>query len=286
MNKSLLALVSTIVVVAATAGHAAAEDYPARPVRIVVGFTAGGPTDIPVRFIAERLSKSIGASVVVENKPGAGSMLATLDVLSQPRDGYNLLACTYFDPVNTLLYRKARYKVADLQPISLISRYDYAIAVSKNIPAKTFGELVQYAKDNPGKLNYGHLGIGSSQNLVARRLEKVAGMKMTAIPYKGAAEAVQEIAAGRLDIYVGPPFAVMPLFQASKINVLAVSGNERLTSAPDVPTLKESGIPIIAFAWLGICAGAGTPKAVVDFLNSKLVPILNSDDYRALITRS
>lgn len=286
MKRFVLALACSLAMAAATAGPATAEDYPARPVRIVVGFTAGGPTDIPVRFIAERLSKSIGASVVVENKPGAGSMLATLDVLSQPRDGYNLLACTYFDPVNTLLYRKARYKVTDLQPISLISRYDYAIAVSKSIPAKTFGELMQYAKDNPGQLNYGHLGIGSSQNLVARRLEKVAGVKMTAIPYKGAAEAVQEIAAGRLDLYVGPPFAVMPLFQASKINVLAVSGNERLTSAPDIPTLKESGLPIVAFAWLGICAGAGTPRTVVDFLNSKLVPILKSDDYRALITQS
>ena len=161
MNKFVPAFISYCFMAVVAAGAASAEDYPIRPIRIVVGFTAGGPTDVPVRFIAERLSQSIGKPVVVENKPGAGSMLATLDVLSQPRDGYNLLACTYFDPVNTLLYKKARYQVADLQPISLISKYDYAIAVSKNIPAKTFGELVQYAKDNPGKLNYGHLGIGS-----------------------------------------------------------------------------------------------------------------------------
>jgi tripartite-type tricarboxylate transporter receptor subunit TctC len=213
-------------------------------------------------------------------------MLATLDVLSQPRDGYNLLACTYFDPVNTLLYKKARYKVADLQPISLISRYDYAFAVSKNLSAKTFGELVQYAKDNSGKLNYGHLGIGSTQNLVAKRLEKITGMKMTAIPYKGAADAMQEIVAGRLDMFVGPPFVVMPLFDAAKINVLAVSGKERLVSAPDVPTLTESGIPVVAFAWLGMCAGAGTPQPIIELLNSKLVPILNSEEYRTLMSRS
>ena len=155
MNSSMHAFISCCFITVVAAGVASAEDYPVRSIRIVVGFTAGGPLDIPVRFIAERLTKSIGKSVVVENKPGAGSMLAALDVLSQPRDGYNLLACTYFDPVNTLLYKKARYKVADLQPISLISKYDYAIAVSKNIPAKTFGELVQYAKDNSGKLNYG-----------------------------------------------------------------------------------------------------------------------------------
>ena len=213
-------------------------------------------------------------------------MLATQDVLSHPRDGYNLLACTYFDPVNTLLYKKAQYKVSDIAPVSLISKYDYAIAVSKNIPAKTFGEFVQYAKNNPDKLNYGHLGIGSSQNLVGKRLEKVAGMKMTGIPYKGAADALREIVAGRLDLFVGPPFVVMPLFQADKLNVLAVTGNERLSSAPNVPTLTESGIPIVAFAWLGICAGSGTPQPIIELLNSKLVPILKSDEYRAFITKS
>jgi tripartite-type tricarboxylate transporter receptor subunit TctC len=286
MNSSMPAFISYCFMAIVAASVASAEDYPARPIRIVVGFTAGGPLDVPVRFIAERLSKSIAKSVVVENKPGAGSMLATLDVLSQPRDGYNLLACTYFDPVNTLLYKKARYKVADLQPISLISRYDYAFAVSKNLSAKTFGELVQYAKDNSGKLNYGHLGIGSTQNLVAKRLEKITGMKMTAIPYKGAADAMQEIVAGRLDMFVGPPFVVMPLFDAAKINVLAVSGKERLVSAPDVPTLTESGIPVVAFAWLGMCAGAGTPQPIIELLNSKLVPILNSEEYRTLMSRS
>ncbi len=281
ISKALMIAASVL-----TASAALAQDYPKRPIRIVVGFTAGGPTDVPVRFIADRLSKSLGAPVVVENKPGAGSMLATRDVLSQPRDGYNLLACTYFDPVNTLLYKQARYKVADLQPVSLISKYDYAIAVSKNISAKTFGELVEYAKKNPGKLNYGQLGVGSSQNLLAKRLEKVVGMKMTAIPYKGAADALQDIVAGRLGLFVGPPFVVMPLYQGDKVNVLAVTGNDRLSSAPNIPTLKESGLPIVAFAWLGICAGSGTPQPIVDLLNSKLVPILKSDDYRELITKS
>ena len=114
----------------------------------------------------------------------------------------------------------------------------------------------------------------------------MTGMKMTAIPYKGAADAVQEIVAGRLDLFIGPPVVVMPLFEAKKVKVLAVTGTERLSSAPDVPTLTESGIPLVAFAWLGICAGAGTPKPVIDFLNSKIVPIINSKDYRALIEKS
>jgi tripartite-type tricarboxylate transporter receptor subunit TctC len=286
---SIYAAASGCLIMAASilsAVPASAEDYPTRPIRIVVGFTAGGPTDVPVRLIADRLSKSLGKPVIVENKPGAGSMLAAQDVLSQPRDGYTLLSCTYLDPVNTLLYRKVRFKASDIAPVTLISRYDYAIAVSNHVPAKTFTELAKYAKDNPGKINYGRLAIGSSQNLLAKRMEKVAGIKMTGIPYKGAADASMDVAAGRLDLFAGPPFVVMPLYKASKLKVLAVSGKERLKSAPTISTLTESGIPIVAFAWLGICAGAGTPKPIIDLLNSKLVPILNSQEYRDLIAKS
>jgi tripartite-type tricarboxylate transporter receptor subunit TctC len=280
--STLLMIVSLALMAAAVS----AQDYPKRPIRIVVGFTAGGPTDVPVRFIADRLSKALGTPIVVENKPGAGSILATRDVLSQARDGYNLLACTYFDPINTLLYKQPGYKVSDIQPISLISRYDYAIAVRKNTPAETFGELVKYGQQNPGKLNYGQLGVGSAQNLVAKRLEKAADMKMTAIPYKGAADALQDVVAERLDLFIGPPFVVIPLYEAGKFKVLAVTGQARLTSIPKIPTLTESGIPIVAFAWLGICAASGTPKPIADLLNSKLVSILESDEYRELIMKS
>jgi tripartite-type tricarboxylate transporter receptor subunit TctC len=213
-------------------------------------------------------------------------MLATYDLLSQPRDGYTLLICTYFDPVNTLLYKKARYKVSDIAPVTLIAKYDYGIAVSANNPAQNFSQLVQYAKQNPGKLNYGHLGIGSTQNILAKKLEKVTGMSMTAIPYKGAADALQEVVAGRLDLFIGPPLVVMPLFQSKLIKVLAVTGPERLSSVAEVPTLTESGIPLVAFAWLGVCAGSGTPQPIIDLLNSKLVPIINSSEYREMIEKS
>jgi tripartite-type tricarboxylate transporter receptor subunit TctC len=284
--KAAPALALGMALSASAVSNSVADNYPTRPIRIIVGFTAGGPTDIPIRFIADKLGAAIGAPVVVENKPSAGSMLATHEMLSQPRDGYTLLACTYFDPVNTLLYREAHYKVSDIASVSLIARYDYAIAVSNTNPAQTFGELVQYGKANPGKLNYGHLGIGSSQNLVAKRLEKETGIGMTGIPYKGAADALHEVASGRLDLFVGPPFAVMPLYTNKQLKVLAVTGKERLTSAPDVPTLTESGVPIVAFAWLGICAGEGTPRPIIDLLNSKFGPILKSDEYRALLAAS
>src|ERR1700730_14857696 len=161
--------------VLASAAPAAAGDYPSRPIRRVLGFTAGGPTDIPARFIAERLTGSLGKPVLVENKPGAGALLAAMDVLSRPRDGYDLLLCTYFDAVNTLLYRSVKYKLSDIVGISLIAKYSYAVAVSNAVPAQSFNELIDYTKENPNRVNYGHLGAGSTQNLLAKKLEKLTG---------------------------------------------------------------------------------------------------------------
>jgi len=264
----------------------AADDYPSRPIRLVLGFTAGGPTDIPARFLAERLSVSLGKPVVVENKPGAGAMLAALDVLSRPRDGYDLLLCTYFDAVNTLLYRNVKYKLSDIVGISLIARYSYAVAVSNVLPAQSFKQLIDYTQENPNRVNYGHLGAGSTQNLLAKKLEKLTGMKMTAIPYKGTPEAMQEVVAGRTHLMIGPPLAILPLYESRQVKVLAVTGAERMASMPDFPTLKESGIPFVAYAWLGVCAGVGTPAPVVDLLNSRVVEIVNSADYRALVDKS
>jgi len=264
----------------------AAQDYPTRPIRMVVGFTAGGPTDIPARFIADRLAAALGRPVIVENKPGAGATLAANDVMSRGRDGYDLLLCTYFDAVNTLFYKSLHYKLEDLVGITLIARYAYTVAFTNALPIDTFPQLVAYAKQHPGEINYGHLGVSSTQNLLAKRLEKLAGVKMTAIPYKGSTEATQGIMEGGNHMYIGPPIGSIPLYQAKKLKILAVTGNERLPSIPEVPTLKESGIPLVAYAWLGVCGGAGIPKSVVDFLNKRIVAIVESPEYRALVEKS
>jgi tripartite-type tricarboxylate transporter receptor subunit TctC len=274
--------------IAAASPHApvAAQDYPTRPIRMVVGFTAGGPTDIPARFIADRLAAALGRPVIVENKPGAGATLAANEVMSRGRDGYDLLVCTYFDAVNTLVYKSLHYKLEDLVGITLIARYGYAVAVANSLPVDTFPELIAYARLHPGEVNYGHLGVASTQNLIAKRLEKLAGVQMTAIPYKGSTEATQEIIAGRNHIYIGPPIGVIPLYQAKQLKVLAVTGNERLASIPEVPTLKESGIPLVAYAWVGICAGAGIPQSVIELLNKRIRAIVESPEYRKLVENS
>jgi tripartite-type tricarboxylate transporter receptor subunit TctC len=271
---------------AAWAMPVVAEDYPTRPIRMVVGFTAGGPTDIPARFIADRLATALGHPVIVENKPGAGATLAANDVMSRGRDGYDLLVCTYFDAVNTLLYKSLHYKLDDLVGVTLIARYSYVVAAANSLPVDTFPELVAFTRQHPGEVNYAQLGVASTQNLLAKRLERLAGVQMTAIPYKGSSEVAQELIAGRSQLYIGPPIGLVSLYQAKQIKVLAVTGNERMPAIPEVPTLKESGIPLVAYAWVGICAGAGTPQPVIDLLNKRITAIVDSPEYRALVEKS
>lgn len=209
-RRALFAFIALPLMMAGAA-HAAADQYPSRPIKLLVGFPPGGPSDVPARVIAEKLSRILGTGIIVENKPGAGSMLATLDVLSQPADGHTLLLCTYFDPVNTLLYRKARYKVSDIAPVSLIGTYDYVLAAASNIPAQSFEQLVAGTKADPQKFNYGHIGLGSPANLIFKQLETKTGIQMTPVPFKGSAPAIQEVVAGRLDLYIVPPIsAVQP----------------------------------------------------------------------------
>jgi tripartite-type tricarboxylate transporter receptor subunit TctC len=271
--------------VAATA-PAAADDFPSRTIRMVVGFPAGGPTDIPARYLADRLATALGKAVVVENKPGAAAQIAANDVLSRPANGYDLLVCTYFDAVNTQLYRSVKYKLSDLIGITLIARYSYAVAVANSLPVNDFKGLIAYAKAHPDVVNYGHLGLGSTQNILAKRLEKLTGMKMTPIPYKGSPDATQAIVAGQNHIYVAPPLGVISLYQSKQIKVLASTGDERLTSMPEVPTLREMGIPLVAYAWLGICARSGTPQPIIERINKEVAKIVNTPGYRDLLEKS
>src|SRR5262249_31458823 len=159
---------------------------------------------------------------------------------------------TYFDAVNTLLYRNAKYKLSDIVGISLIAKYSYAVAVSHSVPAQSFNELIEYTKAHPERINYGHLGAGSTQNLLAKKLEKATGMQTPPIPTQAPRDACREPGAGRPPLMLAPPLAVMPMYATKQVKVLAVTGNERLASMPEVPTLKESGIPFSAYAWLGV----------------------------------
>jgi tripartite-type tricarboxylate transporter receptor subunit TctC len=284
-SRWFAALIGALMLANAVAA-VAAEPYPTRPIRLVVGFLAGGPTDIPARFIADRLSAQLGQKVYVENKPGAGGMIALNDVLAQPRDGYTLQFCTYFDAINTLLYKNVSYKLSDIAPVALVSKYYYLMALAKSVPVDTFDQFISYAKAHPGEILYGTVGAGSSQELVAHELEKTAGIQMTKVPFKGANVITQEMLAGRIHFQVAPPIAVGPFYRSGELKVLASTSPQRLKSFPDVPTLTERGFPLTPFGWLGVCAGAGTPKPIVDLLNRHIVSIAQSDEYRDFLEKA
>jgi tripartite-type tricarboxylate transporter receptor subunit TctC len=272
--------------VTATTAAPAQDAYPNRPVRLVVGFAAGGPTDIPARFIADKLGPMLGQRVVVENKTGAGGMLATREVLAAPRDGYNLLLCTHFESINVSVYRNPQYRLDDLAPISLVSKYYYGITLSNTVPADDLESFIRYAKANPGKISYATIGAGSAQDIFGRQLERLTGTSMTAVPYRGGANVLQDLLTGQVQLYVAPTANVLPLANEKKIKMIVTSSPERLAAAADVPTLREKGIDFVRFGWLGVCAGTGTPGPILQVLNKHLHTIIASAEYRELIEKS
>jgi tripartite-type tricarboxylate transporter receptor subunit TctC len=252
----------------------------------VVGFGAGGPTDIPARYVADKLGQLLGARVVVENKPAAAGMIATRDVLAQPRDGYTLLLCTHFEPINTAVYKNAQFTLEDLSPISLIAKYYYGLALANAVPANDLRSFVRYAKDHPDEVSYATLGPGSAQEILARQLERLAGISMNRVPFRGGAQVVQELIAGRVQFYVSPTLAIVPQYQAKQLKILAVSAAERLKNLAEIPTLTEEGIQFVRFGWLGICAGAGTPQIIINLLHRHIAAIVDTPDYRVLIEQA
>jgi tripartite-type tricarboxylate transporter receptor subunit TctC len=288
-RRTLTALALALAAALALPGSAPAQQaqpYPSRPIRLVVGFPAGGPTDGPARVIAEKLRASLGQPVVVENKPGAGGAIAVNDVLAQPRDGYSLLLCTYIDPINTVLLKGVSYKLEDLAPIAQITKAYYGLAVPASAPVNSVAEFVAYAKARPGQLNYGHVGVGSAPELIAREFELLTGVKMTAVPFRGTGPALQEMVAGRLDFLVGPLVVTMPLYEAKSIKLLAMTSPERLAVAPAVPTLTEAGVNLVSYGWLGVCGGAGLPPDIIALLNRRVREAVASPEYQALMTQS
>jgi tripartite-type tricarboxylate transporter receptor subunit TctC len=276
---SLAVLSVTLTALTALAGDA----YPKRTIRLLVGFGAGGPTDIPARFVANKLGDALGQPVIVENKPAAGGIMATRDLLAEPADGYTLLLCTHFDPINVAMYRDAGFKLDQLAPISLIAEYYYGLALANAIPADSFESFVTYAKAHPGDVTYATIGAGSAQEIMARQMQKLVGITMNRIPFRGGPQVVQEMVAGRVDFYVAPTLAIMPQYESGQLKLLAVTAPARLHNAPQIPTLKEVGIDYVRFGWLGICAAEGTPQPIIDRLNREIVSVVATADYKNMI---
>jgi tripartite-type tricarboxylate transporter receptor subunit TctC len=241
---------------------------------------------VPARLIAAKMQTALGQPVVVENKTGAAGMIALRDMLAQPRDGHTLLLCSYIDAINPLIYKSVDYKLSEIEPVSMVQKAYYAIAVPNALPVNDLKQFIAHAKANRGKLNYGKVGSGSVTEVVPRQFEKTAGFEMTGVTFRGTGPALQEVVANRLDFMVGPLAVTMPLYEAKQLKVLAMTSPERLASAPNVPTMKEQGVPIVSEGWWGVCAASGTPAPVLEAVNKQVAAAVNSPDFKTPIEKT
>jgi tripartite-type tricarboxylate transporter receptor subunit TctC len=276
-RRSAMRLAAAFVLGAVVSAQAQAQtSYPAKPVRVVVAFTAGGTTDILTRLVAQQLSERLKQQFIVDNKPGAGGNIGTEIVVRSAPDGYTLIVDSVGPiAVNPTLYSKLSYNpLTDLLPVVQIAEVPNVLVVNPSVSAKTLDEFIAYARANPGKLNYGSTGVGTSSHLSGYMLARRAGFEATHIAYKGA-DAVRDLLAGRIQFMFATIPSVLPQIQAGKLRSIAVSSAKRSRSMADVPTIAEKGFPgFEAGSWFGFFAPKGTPDAVVGVLNKTVNDII------------
>ncbi|MCO6419499.1 tripartite tricarboxylate transporter substrate binding protein [Siccirubricoccus sp. KC 17139] len=260
------------------AGHGArAADYPVRPVRIIVPYTPGGTTDIATRLVAEPLSKAFGQPVVVENRPGANSIVGAAATASSAADGYTLVMVLPAHAANaTLQAGKLPFDaVASFAPVSLVVTAPLVLAGSRHIPGQTLRDYLDYARRNPGKMNYGSSGIGATAHLAMELLKIRTGVQMEHIPYRGTQPALQDLMAGNIGLMFDTYSTLKPQFDAGTIRPLGIAAAERTAFAPDLPTVVEGGVDgLVASSWCMLLAPAGTPQGIVERLSGEVARIV------------
>ncbi len=264
-------------------GAAGAQiSYPDRTVRILVGFPAGGPPDIAARLIADKLSMAWGKPVVVENVTGAGGNLAIERAVKSEPDGTTLVMASSAITINPNLYEKAPYDpVRDLAPISIAVFTPSILVVHNDVPAKNVQELIALAKAQPGKLSYGHAGVGTPAHLSGELLKSMAGIDIQPVPYRGIPTMIPDLVAGRVTMTLPNMSVVLPLVREGKLRALAAISPKRAAAAPDLPTMAEAGLPGFDVPiWFGLMAPAGTPQPVIDKLHGETVRALTAAEVR------
>ena len=271
-------------VLATIAGAAYAQPaYPNKPIRLVVPFSAGGPTDVLARAIGQKLNDSLGQPVIVENRPGAGGNIASDFVAKAPPDGYTLILGTVgTHAINASLYSKLPFDtVRDFTPVALVASATIVMVVHPSVPAKTVKELLALAKSKPHQLNFASPGSGTPQHLAGELFKTVAGVEIVHVPYKGAAPALTDLLGGQVSLgFVSLP-AALPYVKAEKLMALGVTASKRSAVAPEVPTIAESGLPGYEVEnWYGVLAPPGTPKEIVNKLNTEIIKLLQTQDIK------
>lgn len=257
----------------------AADTYPVKPIRIVIGFTPGGNTDIFGRMFAERLQKNLGQPVIVENRPGAATMIASEYVAKSNPDGHTICLCVTNVATNKFVYAKVPYSMSEFVPVSLMFTSVTGLIVPAGSPFKSVSELVEYARKNPGKLNYSTTGAGGATHVVGALFTSVAGIDAVPVHYKGAAPAALAAVSGEVDFTFSTITTAMPYLQGGRARMLALAGKQRMQAVSDVPTMAEAGYPgVVTSVWYGLLAPKGTPKSVIDILNRETKSFVNQPE--------
>ena len=264
-------------------GAAVAQDYPARPVKIVVPFAAGGPADVYARFLAQRLQESMGQPFVVEDRPGGGSVVGTDLVAKSAPDGYTLLLMSNTHTVNeSLMANKPFALMRDFVAVAPINYSDLVLVVNPAVKANTLQELIALAKANPGKLNYASSGPGTPYHMAGELFKSMAGLDIVHVPYKESSGARTGVLGGQVEMMFDAVTVMSEHVKAGKVRALATSGLQRSAVMPDVPTLSEAGVPgYDAVIWLGLMAPKGTPAPIVARLNAEITKIVSRPDVQA-----
>ena len=267
-RRQFLRLAASAVALPAMSRVAGAQAYPSRPVRLLVGFAPGGGTDVMARLVQQALSERLGQQVVVENRPGAGTNIATEAVVDATPDGYTLLAASLANAGNATLYNNLKFNfIRDTIPVAGIALDPFVLEVTPSLPVKTIPELIAYAKANPGKVNMGSGGVGSGNQLTGEMFKTMAGVDLVHVPYRGAGPAMVDLMGGQVQVMFNTMGASLQYVRAGKLRALGVATKTRQAALPDVPTVAEFVPGYEASFWTGVAAPKGTPPEIVDKLN-------------------
>jgi tripartite-type tricarboxylate transporter receptor subunit TctC len=281
-RRAFLHLAAGAAVVPAVSRGATAQTYPSRPVHIIVGFAAGGVTDIVARLISQQLSDRLGQQFLVENRPGAGTNIATEAVANASPDGYTFLLATSANAINATLYDKLNFNfLRDFAPVASIASAPHVMEVNPSFPAKTVLEFIAYAKGNPGKINYASGGIGSPPHVVGELFKMMAGVNMVHVPYRGTPAALTDLLAGQIQVIFSPVPESVEYIRTGKLRALAATTAARLDVLPDIPTVSEFLPGFEAISSQGLCAPKNTPATIIDKINEKVNAALADQKLKA-----
>ena len=267
---------------------ARADDYPTHPVTLIVPYTPGGSTEILARIVAQRLERRLGQSVIVENKPGAGTVIGSTMVAKAAPDGYTLLMATPTPmAINVRVHKELPYDPAtDFVPLVMVAQAPFVLIVNPSLPVKSVQELIDYAKQRPGQLSYGSGGVGAPHHLYAELLKSMTGIQLTHVPYKGSLPALNDVVAGHIELMFCDVPPASGMIQSGRVRALGVSIKSRLAAFPDIPPIAEAGVPGFDVAgWFMVVAPARTPPAVVERLHRELRGVLAASEIREQIVK-